>query len=323
MVAARSRELVVFAGAGVSMGEPADLPGFRELAEKIAEKSGESELDIKKALDSDGISPDVYLGRLRNGERTCMRLPQKSFRDPDIRYTELHRVLLSLYSGPDVVRVVTTNFDLLFEQAAKDAFPEPASTLPDIRCFPDFPAGSSFRGIVHLHGDIAHSSSMVLTDRDFGAAYLGPDSEAQRFIVDLLSTNTLLCRWLQRRRCNFPVLGACVIRDRKPRHFAMARAEDEQAWLELGIRSVPYPTLPGDLDGALCESLSRLAEIMDESVVEQRSRIAKLASQPPSKLNREQIDLVADALSDVVRQSFLHAPLLLLNGSLGLMKGST
>ena len=35
--ALRDSRLVVFAGAGVSMGPPANLPGFRELALQVAE----------------------------------------------------------------------------------------------------------------------------------------------------------------------------------------------------------------------------------------------------------------------------------------------
>lgn len=302
--AVRNRELVVFAGAGVSMGQPAGLPGFRALAEKVAEKSGESELDIKKALDSDSISPDVYLGRLKGRGADVHVLAAEELSKPNIRHTELHRVLLSLCPGPDAVRVVTTNFDLLFEQAAKDAFPEAASTLPDTRRFPDFPSGSSFRGIVHLHGDVAHASNMVLTDKNFGVAYLGPDPEAQRFIIDLLSTNTLLFIGYSGGDVIFRYLARALSATESPRHFAMVRAKDEPVWLELGIQPILYPTLPSDPDGALCESLSRLAEHAGASIVEQRSRIEKLASKVPSELNREEADLVADALSDTVRLKF-------------------
>lgn len=93
-----------------------------------------------------------------------------------------------------------------------------------------------------------------------------------------------------------------------PRHFVMTRVEDEQAWRELGIEPVFHPTSLGDPEGALCESISRLVADAGERVVEQRSRIQELASRLPSELNREQTDLVADALSDDVRRKFFtHA----------------
>ena len=41
--ALRDSKLVVFAGAGVSMGEPACLPNFEKLANKIAGGTGEAQ----------------------------------------------------------------------------------------------------------------------------------------------------------------------------------------------------------------------------------------------------------------------------------------
>lgn len=306
VAAARNRKLVVFAGAGVSMGEPAGLPGFRALTEKIAEQSGESELDIKKALD--GVGPPEYLGRIESRGTDVHALAAEELSKPGIRYTELHRVLLSLYPGPEAVRVVTTNFDRLFEQAAGDVFPASGSATLESDSFPKFPAGRDFRSIVHLHGDVARPSGMVLTDKDFGAAYLGREPQAQRFVIDLLSMNTLLFVGYSGGDVIFRYLTRGLSLAGSPRHFVMTRAEDEQAWRELGIEPVFHPTSPEDSEGVLCESISRLAAYAGESVVEQRSRIQELASRPPSELNREQIDLVADALSDAVRRKFfIHA----------------
>lgn len=299
VAAARNHELVVFAGAGVSMGEPAGLPGFRALTEKIAEQSGENELDVKKTLDS--ISPDKYLGRLKSRGTDVHALAAEEFLKPGIRHTELHRVLLSLYPGPEAVRVVTTNYDLLFEQAAEDVFPAP--TMPAAYSS-GLPTRKDFRGIVHLHGDVAHSSDMVLTKNDFAVAYLGDDPWAQRFVINLLSANTLLFVGYSGDDVIFDYLISGLLSAESPRHFAMVRVEDEQKWLERGIQAVLYPASLSDPDGALCESLSSLAEYAGAGVAEQQSRIRKLASQPPSELNREQIDLVADALSDSVRQKF-------------------
>ena len=56
--ALRDGELVIFAGAGVSKGKPACLPLFKELAEKIAQGTGE--------VLKDGEPEDRFLGRLHN-----------------------------------------------------------------------------------------------------------------------------------------------------------------------------------------------------------------------------------------------------------------
>lgn len=302
VAAARSRELVVFAGAGVSMGKPAGLPNFKELAREIGEQLGERELDIKKALDSD--RPDVYLGKLKDRGLDVHARATKILSELDACPTELHRVLLSLYPDSNAVRVVTTNFDLLFEQAVSDVFPEANSEERTICGFPELPAKSDFRSIVHLHGHVEDLGNMVLTDEDFGTAYLSREPWAQKFVVNLLSTNTLLFVGYSGADVIFRYLTRGLSSAGSPRHFAMVKAEDEQEWLARGIQPVSYPTSPGDLDGALCESLVRLASTASESVAEQRSRIAELAKHPPSELDREETDLVADALSDTVRRKF-------------------
>ena len=43
--ALRDERLVVFAGAGVSMGAPAGLPSFRKLAEQVAKGTGQSKAE--------------------------------------------------------------------------------------------------------------------------------------------------------------------------------------------------------------------------------------------------------------------------------------
>ena len=55
--ALRDSKLVVFAGAGVSRGEPACLPSFEELANKIAEGTGEAPKQYEHT--------DNFLGRLQ------------------------------------------------------------------------------------------------------------------------------------------------------------------------------------------------------------------------------------------------------------------
>ncbi len=302
VAAARSRELVVFAGAGVSMGKPAALPGFRELVKEIAGLAGESELVVKKMLDGPGsINPDVYLGRLK-GQGTDVRELAAEILS-DVRPSRLHRVLLSFYPEPSAVRVVTTNFDRLFEQAAEDTFSQPVSK---IYSFPELPASSDFRGIVHVHGDVADPGKMVLTDEDFGKAYVHSDAHAKKFVERLLTKNTLLFVGYSGDDVFFHYLARASSAAGSRQHFAMARSEEEQAWRKRGIQPIPYPESPSndDFDDVLCESLSRLAEHAVASAAEQRSRIGKLASKVPSELNREETDLVADALSDTVRRKF-------------------
>ena len=173
--ALRDGELVIFAGAGVSMGEPACLPSFKELAEKIAQGTD-------KRL-QDGETEDRFLGRLHDKGKGVKvhELAVRELSRNNPKPTDLHRDLLRLYQkNVEKIRVVTTNFDLLFEEAAQDVF----GTMPEVFRAPALPLGRDFNGIVHVHGALNHLQGMVLTDEDFGRAYL-TEGWARRFLVEL------------------------------------------------------------------------------------------------------------------------------------------
>ena len=179
--ALRDGQLVVFAGAGVSIGPPALLPDFNGLARRIAEGSGlsieEFELEDRFLQRLKDAGPDVH--------RRAVQILQANTPEP----TDLHRNLLRLYTGSENVRIVTTNFDRLFEQAAVDLF------NPTPRAFqaPALPLGQRFQGIVHIHGAVDEPTEMVLTSQDFGRAYLTEaDGWARRFLVDLFANYTVL-----------------------------------------------------------------------------------------------------------------------------------
>ena len=70
--ALRDNRLVVFAGAGVSMGEPANLPDFETLTQKIASGTGKTR--------GKNESPDEFLGRLAKGGVDVRHLAKTNFR---------------------------------------------------------------------------------------------------------------------------------------------------------------------------------------------------------------------------------------------------
>ena len=95
---------------------------------------------------------------------------------------DAHRILLALSKGPSgKPRLVTTNFDLLFEAADPSSRRWTPSQLPDFRRHADF------EGIVHLHGMLdpdyreAVGGRLVLSSAEFGRAYLA-ESWATEFI---------------------------------------------------------------------------------------------------------------------------------------------
>ncbi len=146
--ALRDGKLVVFAGAGVSMGEPACLPSFEDLANRIAQGTGKTRQE-KETIDR-------FLGRLQHDRVNVHVRAARELSPPDLKATDLHRNLLRLYSNAEQVRVVTTNFDLLFKQAAKDVF---TSSQPDVFRAPALPLG----GINSMASSTSTGQSATLT----------------------------------------------------------------------------------------------------------------------------------------------------------------
>ena len=177
--ALRDGKLVVFAGAGVSMGKPACLPDFEGLADRIAAGTGQTRQSSEPV--------DRFLGRLQHRQVDVHARAAQALSRNDLKPTELHRDLLRLFSGAGHVRVVTTNFDRLFEQASKGVF----NSIPELFQAPALPLGNDFNGIVHVHGTVIHAGGMVLTDKDFGRAYL-TEGWARRFLVALFREFTVL-----------------------------------------------------------------------------------------------------------------------------------
>lgn len=180
---ARARgELVVFAGAGVSMGAPALLPDFKDLAKDIAKGS------IGWDEDRDSRVLDQYLGRAAKAgvhvqDRARLRLAA-----PRAHNNE-HEYLLGLFDGPDAVKLVTTNFDCHFSSAAKAVFP--SAEIPRY-VGPALPPGKSFRGIAQIHGALDRPlDALVLTDADFADAYMA-DGWASRFLTRVFADRTVL-----------------------------------------------------------------------------------------------------------------------------------
>ena len=161
------------------MGEPAHLPSFKRLAELIAAGTAERQRENEPE--------DRFLGRLQHKGVDVHARAVKELSRNDLTSTALHRDLLRLYPTIEQVRVVTTNFDLLFEHAAPGLF----GSVPEIFRAPALPLGRHFHGIVHVHGAVSHPKDMVLTDADFGRAYL-IEGWARRFLVELFRQDTVL-----------------------------------------------------------------------------------------------------------------------------------
>ena len=290
----RNDRLVVFAGAGVSMGLPAGLPNFRDLTRAIAQGTGEM---VPGWKEDPSFREDSFLGRLSDqGVDVHGRAAQELLKG-DPKPTGLHRDLLRLHREPASVRIVTTNFDLLFERAAKEMFP---CGSPEVFRAPALPSGRNFDGIVHVHGALERPGEMVLTDKDFGQAYI-TEGWAQRFLVDLFRSFSVLFIGYSHNDVVMTYLARALVSEGAQPRFALDDSSDAP-WKFLGIEAIAYPN-PGNGHHALHEGIAGLAEVVTRGSVAWQREIGEIAQRPPS-LNEEELDLIDDALSDATRTRY-------------------
>ena len=232
--AQQAGELVVFAGAGVSIPEPSNYPNFDDLADQIANGTLTRQ---GNPLDREPV--DRFLGRLSDRGTKIHEIAKRILSDPKSRPNPLHRHLLKLFDGEQKVRLVTTNFDDHFVTTSRD---EPRNSLLKIYCAPALPPGDSFTGLVHLHGSVReHENSLVLTDRDFGRAYL-TEGWARRFLQSVFTQFTVLFVGYSH---NDPVMNylarGLTSRPSGPSRYAITESGKEEHWEYLGIQPLTYP----------------------------------------------------------------------------------
>ena len=287
--------LVIFAGAGVSMGEPANMPSFAGLARQISEQSG---IDQVK-----GEGEDRFLGRLQDQEAKVHELAVQLLTKDEPKPTELHYNLVRLYTEAAPLRIVTTNFDLLFEQAANDLL------LPELEIFraPALPLGQRFQGIVQIHGSVTNPAEMVLTDKDFGHAYLTEnDGWARRFLLELFSNFTVLFVGYSHNDTIMTYLARALPAEGVGKRYALTGSLEESVpnWRGLGIEPIIFHQSEKHDFESLGEAVRSLAEYRKRGNLEWRARITQIAQQPPPLVSGEESDIVEYALEDVVKTRF-------------------
>lgn len=188
--------VVFFCGAGISY--PAKLPTFCGLVESVFQKLGETPDNTEQeALSS--YKYDTTLGllekRLPNG-RLRVRKAIASSLEPNLtgkKSTQTHEALLGLSkTRSGATRLITTNFDRVFEEVIKTQKPH---TL--VHAAPLLPVPKhKWDGLIYLHGLLdgtnseTNLNSLVATSGDFGLAYL-IERWAARFVSELFRNYTV------------------------------------------------------------------------------------------------------------------------------------
>lgn len=313
--------VVFFCGAGVSY--PAGLPGFKKLVQDIYEGTGTKPNEIEQAA-LDVAQYDTALNLLEQrlpGQRIEMRKALQRALKPKIRRTgalDTHRALLQLGRQDGALRLVTTNFDLLF-RAASRRFHMPISeylapSLP-------IPKNSRWDGLVYLHGRLPQSGEnerdlnrLVVTSGDFGLAYL-TERWAARFVSDLFRSY-IVC--FVGYSINDPVLRYmmdALAADRRlgetsPQAYAFGSctpgSEDKEAalWSAKGVSPLLYD--PTNDHAAMHSTLAAWADTYRDGVAGREAIIVNYALSRPSQ-STDQDDHVGRVLWAMTHRSGLPA----------------
>lgn len=309
-------EVVFLCGAGIS--QRYGLPSFYTLTTQVYAKLGESWLGHPAEEDAMGLDANgspkgpaaldralfALSKRLRGAdtksriraERLLTEAIESELQAPNDKFVA-HADVWSLSRDPEMRgRVVTTNFDTLFERAIAGVSSRSGADLPP-------PLGTDFTGILHLHGRIADEAlglprtPLVLNSAEFGEAYLR-SGWAARYVYDLARATTIVVLGYGAddppMRYILEVLTAD--RERYPdirEIFAfvpsapekVARERTTAIWEAKGATAVLYDSAtPKDHD-QLYRSIRRWAEFASDPTGWRRSEATRILAQDPDAVS--------------------------------------
>jgi len=238
-IAREEGRLVIFAGAGISTPPPSILPSFNGLACKICGRP------VEKGTE------DRALGKqTKNGTDVHLAAAQILYNSKTFP-TEAHKEILRVFGAAKKVRIVTTNFDDHFSAAAHNVCRK--DPVPEFYA-PALPLGDDFQGIVYLHGSArVNPHAMVLTDKDFGAAYL-TRGWAKDFLVHCFSKFTVLFVGYSHHDVTINYLARGMSQTDLKGRWAFVSSDltpdDEENWRHLEIKIQQYPIDPTNKNNA-------------------------------------------------------------------------
>ena len=254
--------LVFFVGAGVSVDAPSGLPLFGQLAGELAE--------IARVPFDKNVAIDFFLGSMPRSFDTHRHTRDIIARDSSAP-NSTHVALVRVASSIGRLRIVTTNFDTHISSAAADE----GIDVSDTWIGPALPLGDDFNGIVHLHGSVLREPrELVVTDRDFGRAYL-TDAWVTRFLLPMFQRFTVLFVGYSH---DDPIMRylALGLPSGTPRYaFTSANEVNDSKWARLGVETISYPVQNHD-HSALVTALEAWDVMVRRGQTEHRARIVEV-----------------------------------------------
>ena len=266
--ASRDESLVVFAGAGVSMDPPSNYPDFEGLTKKVARG---------QPLKRGQLDADRFLGKLEDRGVNVRRIVHETLTDPNSKPNPLHLDLLKMFPDLPSVRLITTNFDTHFTAAAEQLFAQGVSTS----YAPALPPGRDFSGICYLHGCVNQDpTSLVLTDRDFGRAYV-VDGWAARFLQDIFRQFTVLFVGYSHSDPIVHHMARGLPSDICSR-FCLIPEGTEENWRFLGITPISYRESSHGKHAMLMEAIAAWEDSVPKPTVGHEAKVKEILSGSPT-----------------------------------------
>ncbi|MDR6506753.1 SIR2 family protein [Arthrobacter oryzae] len=277
--------LVLFVGAGASMARPTNLPSFTGLAAELAAEFGAS-------LRDDAEPEDIVLGRLDDREHTDVHASVHRHISKAKQGNSLHTALARLAKASKAVRIVTTNYDPFLSLAlARDDV-----SFEEFHA-PALPMGDDFEGIVYLHGSLKqHPRQLVVTDKDFGRAYLS-DAWAARFLERMFSEYVVCFIGYSHK----DVVLSYLARGLRPRSKRYAFTSEGDAassrWSSLGISPIHYEGANEHRQMSAC--IEKWGNWAGSGLIDRHQLVSDLAGSSPSGIPDED-DFLERAIRDTV-----------------------
>lgn len=303
--------VVFFCGAGVSMAD-AQLPSFTKLASDVLKQLGETEdglakklflasQEIEKKYNLRGFfSADQIFGKLARSfnSKEIDRAVAECLKSSPKADLYAHKSILKLARlSEGQTRLITTNFDLLFEKASGGKIKSKTrSDLPRIEyCDNDW-------GIIHLHGKVnadysgSDKDGFVLSSAEFGDAYLA-QGWARDFVRDVLDryVAVFIGYSADDPPMRYLLEGLQQSKGFKNKLYAFQSETDEEAvaqWDDKGVEPILYKVGPGYDYSALWNTLDLWAKRSNDPVA-WKKKILRKAKRGPAKLPPHERGMIA------------------------------
>lgn len=285
--ALRDDKLVIFAGAGVSVDMPTNLPKFNDLVRFFSKGRFKNFI----TYDDNFNRNDQYLGKIENENALVHTSVADMFSKENLQYNDWHKSLVDLFGRRKKVKIVTTNYDKMFEKVCEEK-----GLNVNIYSNPALPYGDDFSGIVHIHGIVDEPKNIVITDKDFGRVYMY-HSNVTKFLSDLFNSNyvvlfvgysynDLIMRYFTRAIPNLD----------ESNRFIFIEKSLVGTVSSLGVTPILYED--GDYE-TVHKAIRKIIEFTNRDAFSWESRITEISSANPSFLDLQTDEELKHILNDI------------------------